>query len=209
MIEFSENGKTELLKAFVSAQAEMDGAKKTASNPAFKSRYADLAAVCDAVMPALTKYGIAVVQSPSVDENNCVIVQTMFTHESGGCMWDVMVIRPEKAHAHGIGSAITYARRYALQAMCGIAPEDDDGNAASLTGGGKQAEKPVSSAQAKRELVWGDVEQKLRSAKTETELDTRAEWFLANNKIPLSWKQLFDDEWERCRNDLVNEQAAG
>lgn len=203
MIEFSEEGRAEIFKAFVAAQAEMDGAKKVASNPAFKSKYADLAAVCDAVMEALTKHKIGVVQSPTFDESG-VHVQTMLIHESGQYMYSTLSMRPEKTTPQGLGSCITYARRYALSAICGVAPEDDDGNAASGMSGAKA---PPNSAQAKREGTWEIVEQKLRDAKTEAELDERAEWFLANGKIPHGWKQQFDDEWENCRNALIEAQA--
>lgn len=209
MLQFNDIGHAELIKAFVAAQSEMDGAKKTASNPAFRSKYADLAAICDAVMDALTKNKICVIQSPSFDEGG-VHIQTLFAHEGGGMMWDTLSLRPSKTDPQGVGSCITYARRYALAAMCGIAPEDDDGNAASgLSGGSKQeAPKPPIAAQAKRDGTWQTIEEKLRGAKTERELDERAEWFLSNGKIPLSWKDLFDEEWEKCRNDLIAAQVA-
>lgn len=119
-----------LTVAFVKAQSEMSAVIKGANNPAFKSKYADLASVIDAVLPALNKNGIGLVQSPSFD-GEIVTVQTTLIHTGGASFENSLSMRPSRPDAQGVGSAITYGRRYALLAMCGVAPEDDDGNAAS------------------------------------------------------------------------------
>lgn len=113
---------------------------KDSTNPHFKSSYADLASVWDACRDALSENGIAVIQTPHTDEaSNCHVV-TMLTHASGQWVRDTFSLPPTKADPQGYGSAITYMRRYALAAIVGVAPEDDDGNAAS---GGQGSGKPA------------------------------------------------------------------
>jgi hypothetical protein len=220
MIEFSTEGKTELLKAFIAAQGEMDGAKKNASNPAFKSKYADLGAVCDAVMEALNKHGIGVIQFPTYDADG-VHVETILCHTGGGTMRDTLSMKPARTDPQGIGSVTTYCRRYALSAICGIAPMDDDGNAASnLSPGTKTPAKPahsvnhgqvnepaLNSASAKKDGTWDVIMAKFAEAKTVDDLDERYRWFLDNNKVPRGWQQSYDDEYEKRRDDLMEEAA--
>ena len=136
-LHLSDTGISELFSAYAKAQADMGEVLKVATNPAFKSRYADLAAVVEAVMPALSKHGLALIQAPAFD-GETVSVETMITHTAGGFMRSTINLRPTKADPQGVGSAITYARRYALMAMAGVAPEDDDGNGASQPGNGGQ-----------------------------------------------------------------------
>lgn len=119
-----------LIKALVAAQLTSEAVLKAATNPAFRSRYADLAAVVEAVVPALNRAGVAVIQVPSND-GDLVTVTTILAHESGATLTGSLGMRPTKADPQGVGSAVTYARRYALLAMTGAAPEDDDGNHAS------------------------------------------------------------------------------
>ncbi len=121
----------EIAAALVKAQRAFGPALKTSSNPHFKSRYADLAACVEAVMDGLNANGIALVQQTHECESG-VIVETVFVHESGETFSAGKLHVPAVKHdAQGYGSALTYARRYSLMAACGIAPEDDDGNAAS------------------------------------------------------------------------------
>lgn len=117
--------------AFVKAQRAFGPALKTSSNPHFRSRYADLSACVEAVIDALNDNGIALIQK-TYECKDGVMVETIFVHESGEVMEGGILHVPAVKHdAQGFGSALTYARRYSLQAACGIAPEDDDGNAAS------------------------------------------------------------------------------
>ena len=117
--------------AFVKAQAAFGPALKTSVNPAFKSRYSDLASCIDAVMEALNANGLALMQIPADCESG-VCIETLFVHESGEILNGGKFRAPvTKQDAQGYGSATTYARRYGLMAACGIAPEDDDGNAAA------------------------------------------------------------------------------
>jgi hypothetical protein len=117
--------------ALVKAQKAFGPALKSATNPHFKSRYADLAACVDAVMGSLNAAGIALIQRTSEDATG-VTVETVFIHESGEMLeCGKLHVPAAKQDPQGYGSALTYARRYSLMAACGIAPEDDDGNAAT------------------------------------------------------------------------------
>lgn len=117
--------------AFIKAKREFGPALKDRTNPAFKSKYADLGACLDAVDDALLNNGIAMMQE-TFEDSTGVTVETVFIHESGEILRGGKLHVPaSKQDPQGYGSALTYARRYSLQAACGIAPEDDDGNAAS------------------------------------------------------------------------------
>lgn len=125
----------ELFAALAKAQAEMGHAKKVSENPFFKSNYADLASVVDTCRPHLAKHGLAVIHLPESADGVLVTVRCRLTHASGQWIECGLTVRPVKADPQGIGSAITYARRYTLAAIVGVATEDDDGNAASGNGG--------------------------------------------------------------------------
>ena len=135
----------EIAKAMASFQGEVENAKKTADNPYFKSKYADLAEIWDTIRPALTKNGLAIMQIPSA-EGQKVKITTLATHSSGQWIEGELEITATKGDPQAIGSAITYGRRYALAAFCGIAQEDDDGNKASVP---QPTTPPASMPQAK------------------------------------------------------------
>lgn len=116
--------------ALAKAQGVMAGASKDKTNPHFKSAYADLASVWDACREALSVNGLAVLQPASAD-GPAVTVNTILLHSSGEWFSEALTMTAQQNTPQGIGSCITYARRYALASMVGIAPEDDDGNAAS------------------------------------------------------------------------------
>ena len=117
--------------ALVKAQKEFGPALKTATNQHFRSKYADLASCVEAVMDALNNNGIYLLQKTS-DQQNGIMVETVFVHESGEMLNCGNLYFPaSKNDAQGFMSALTYARRGSLMAACGIAPEDDDGNAAT------------------------------------------------------------------------------
>jgi hypothetical protein len=119
--------------AFVKAQADFGPALKTNTNPHFKSKYAGLDACVEAVIDALHKHGIALLQRTHLCESG-VTVETILIHSSGETLSGGLLHVPaSKQDPQGYGSALTYARRYSLMATCGIAAEDDDGNAASAS----------------------------------------------------------------------------
>ena len=117
--------------ALVKAQKEFGPALKTSSNPHFRTKYADLSACIEAVIDGLNNNGIYLMQL--TDESDTGIkIQTVFIHESGEQMSSGWLFVPASKHdPQGFGSALTYARRYSIMVACGIAPADDDGNAAS------------------------------------------------------------------------------
>lgn len=125
---------TKIAAALAKALPAIDAAKKDASNPAFRSKYADLTSIVDAYKEQLGLVGIAVMQPPSSREDGSAVVTTILLHESGEWMSSELALRPVKTDPQGMGSAITYARRYGAQGMLGISADDDDGNAASGTG---------------------------------------------------------------------------
>ena len=118
--------------ALAKAQASIKGAIKDATNPHYKSKYADLASIWDAAREPLTKNGLSVVQLPGYEKDgNICTLTTILLHISGQWIKGVSGAPVAKPDAQGVGSAVTYLRRYSLAAVAGIAPEDDDGEAAS------------------------------------------------------------------------------
>ena len=134
-----------LFAALAKAQAAMDNVVKDSANPHFKSRFASLAAVRDVVIPALAEQGIAVVQMPGNDSEGRVTIQTVLLHESGtldcGTVATTATVRGGN-EAQALGSAVSYLRRYSLAAICGVAQEDDDGNASGPSGRSQARQRP-------------------------------------------------------------------
>lgn len=132
-----------LSAALVKAQASMGAAKKDSDNPFFKSKYADLNAIRAAVMPALNENGISVLQNPSLDT-----LTTVLLHESGEFISsEIKIVSKSANNPQDYGSALSYARRYALQAMLCVGAEDDDGE--GVVRGG-EARKTVSKKPASK-----------------------------------------------------------
>jgi hypothetical protein len=129
-MEKSEN-LNELATALSAAQAEIEDAEKSRSNPAFRSKYADLGAIVDACKPALTKHGLAFSQVFEPSEAGVLRLTTMLLHQSGQWLAGTITMPLAKVDPQGYGSAATYARRYGLAAIVGVCPEDDDAQAAS------------------------------------------------------------------------------
>lgn len=139
----------ELAKALVQVQAKIEGAKMDSENPFFKSKYADLSSIWEACRKPLTANGLAVVQTADTDDSR-VIIETTLLHTSGEWISGRLAITPMKPDPQGVGSAITYARRYCLAAIVGICPEDDDAEGAMARGQKVKEEvkpKPVAKQQ--------------------------------------------------------------
>jgi len=136
--------------ALAKAQAEMQNPAFDTVNPHFKSRFASLAAVRNAVVPVLAKHGIAMTQNLTSVEDS-VACSTILLHGSGQkLVFGPLVLPVAKHDAQGFGSAATYARRYSLMAVAGVVgDDDDDGNAA--TAGKASAREPAPSI---HEDVW-------------------------------------------------------
>ena len=118
----------ELATALAKAQGELENASKSSANPHFKSKYADLAEILNTVRPVFSANGLSVTQCPGF-ANGMVTVETLLMHVSGQWIISTISAPVGKQDAQGVGSAITYCRRYSLAAVAGIAQEDDDGNA--------------------------------------------------------------------------------
>lgn len=120
-----------LHSAMAGAFAKIEAATKSANNPHFKAKYANLGSVIDAVKPALIEHGLFFVQMTHEAQGG-VCIETILHHASGGSLTGGKLFVPaNKNDAQGYGSALTYARRYSLMTMLGVPAEDDDGNAAS------------------------------------------------------------------------------
>ena len=185
--------------ALARAQSEMGKALKSANNPHFKAKYADLASVVDACMPALNRNGIAVIQ-PTFDDDTGRYVKTILIHgESGDTLECRVPLIVQKNDMQGYGSAVTYARRYGLMGMTGIAPEDDDGNAAATaaprnepkaTAGPHPAATRIKAAIAKRTTrddlgqLWKDEKEALGNLPDADFEDVRAAFGKAMQAIP-------------------------
>lgn len=120
-----------LFAAMAAAFPEIEGASKDRNNPAFKSKYADLSSVTEAIKPALAKHKLFYFQVTH-EQAGGVCIETIVGHESGEQLsFGKLFVPAGKQDAQGYGSALTYARRYSLMTAFGVCPEDDDGNAAS------------------------------------------------------------------------------
>ena len=128
----------ELAAALVAAQAEFAAIPKTAENPFFKSKYADLATVISHTQPILARHGLAVSQHPTTLDGEPALT-TWLLHSSGQSLKDTMRLCAAKSDPQGQGAAITYARRFAYMAVLGlVADVDDDGQAATKAKQSKQ-----------------------------------------------------------------------
>lgn len=146
---------THVYAAFVKAQRAFGPALKAHTNPVYRSKYADLSACIEAVIDALHDNGFALIQRTEEREGGAV-VETVFLHESGDeIMGGKLFVPATKPDAHGIGSALTYARRYSLLAACGLAPEDDDANKA--TGQGKSEARQAAPVRTPSQAPQGVV----------------------------------------------------
>lgn len=127
----------ELFAALAKAQAVMKPAEKDKANPFFKSRYADLASVWNVCRKPLTENGLCIAQPVSITPEGNVAVETVLAHISDQWISSSVVMKPTKNDPQGVGSAITYGKRYGLSALVGVVTddeEDDDGDKASLPG---------------------------------------------------------------------------
>ena len=141
-----------LASAFVKAQAEMSGAKKSAKNPFFKSSYANLEEIIYCVREPFATHGLGFIQFPIAGEGSAG-VETIILHESGEWISGDFLLDCVKSDPQGMGSAITYARRYGLQSAAGIPSEDDDGEGAMKRMTEKDAISKIETAKTIESLV--------------------------------------------------------
>lgn len=186
----------ELFAAIAEAQGEVENASKSSANPHFKSKYADLAEVLNTVRPVFASKGLSLVQSTGYADGQ-VHVHTVVAHKTGGLISSTASCVPAKSDAQGIGAATTYLRRYSLAAMCGIAQEDDDGNAASHNKRPEAKPEPVSDeAQAKAA--------EFRSAIADaTSVEALTELAAGIGKLPKPLKDALKPVWAARRDELT------
>lgn len=172
-IEFSTS-LGDLAKALAAAQGEIEDAKKDGTNPHFKTKYATLASVRAAITPVFSRHGLAVTQlnEPHGDGGVCVV--TLLMHSSGQWIKSKLYVPVSKKDAQGFGSALSYARRYALAAIANIASDDDDdGNEAVKPGKAPPApdSRPIEKAPpAKSDVDVAALEKALAEASNAEEL---------------------------------------
>jgi hypothetical protein len=168
-----------LAAALAKAQGEIEGAAKANVNPHFKSKYADLASVWDACRAPLSKHGLSILQPVRADGPH-VTVTTILAHSSGEWIEESLTMTAQQNTPQGVGSAITYGRRYGLAAMVGIAPEDDDGNAASAQPAARQE---TTVAPPVRPAGYED-------------------WWTDINATADNGTKALQDAWKKSRNDF-------
>lgn len=140
----------EIAEALAAAQSEIQNPSKSAENPFFKSKYADLAEVLSVVRPAFSKNGLSVVQMPYRSDDGAIGVTTMISHKSGQWMRGSLELPLQVAKNinQDAGGTITYLRRYALAAAAGVAQEDADGNIGEKNTGKVANLKVITKSQA-------------------------------------------------------------
>jgi len=150
----------EIAAALVAAQSAFQPALKNSQNPHFRSKYADLGACIEAVIDALHANGIALIQHTDESDKG-IIISTTFLHRSGE-IYDAgsLFVPASQQTPQAYGSALTYARRYSLMTACGIAPEDDDGNAASKP----QAPKNIQWDTTANDDMWATTDTRASAA---------------------------------------------
>lgn len=207
----------QIASALVKAQREFGPALKTSTNPHFRSKYADLAACVEAVIDALNNNGIFLMQMTHETPDGAM-AETVFVHESGEMLSAGKLFFPASKHdAQGYASSLSYVRRYSLMAACGIAPEDDDGNAASKPAPKppKVEAKPESKVEAKpvetnagvAEFAMNMFTEFLPEAKSEQELNA----FWKENKDAVNKIKAHDESMYvellakfKARKDQIN-----
>ena len=197
----------ELSGAFVAAQAELKNAAFDAKNPHFGNRYASLAGMRDGVVEVLSKHGLAIIQGTAFD-SGIATVNTRLVHKSGEWIESVYPFAVDKPQA--MGSAYTYARRYSLAAICGIASEeDDDANEGSKTDAKPATVKILPKAEASPE--YKRMETQLREIRDTGTLEDLALYW-KNNQAAIKalgpgWVKHLEEEKNSVKEALTAKAA--
>lgn len=177
----------ELATALSKAQGQIEDATKDGINPAFRSKYADLAAVRAVIREPLAVNDLAIMQFPRTRQGY-VEVETMLIHKSGEYVSETLELPVAKFDAHGIGSGITYGRRYGMMSMLCLAAVDDDGNAATEKATPPKKPEPKKSEYSDKEIAGFALALKAAAEKGMNSLTTS--W----RSFDLSQRELFDSE---------------
>lgn len=191
----SSPDRDKLFEALAEVQLTLENVERDAANPGFKrgneaSKYASLGAVLDLARPALAKAGLSLCQMPTNGEGNNIGVITVLGHKSGQWLESTLYVAPAQFTAQGAGSVITYLRRYAAMAMVGLAPDDDDGNAASTVSAPTRPQRAPSAARPA-----DPAEEQLQHAR---EAWSRIHKVMENAKLPA----VIDETIKRYKDDL-------
>lgn len=192
----------ELASALSKAQGEMAPAIKDSSNPFFKSKYADLSSIWNACRDALSKNGLSIIQTVDMKEGQYVLITTL-AHSSGQWISSIFPILNDKGNAQGLGSAITYMRRYALSAIVGVTcDEDDDGNAACQS---SKYSKPTEIEYVTAEQA-GEIEYLLDQC--EPSYVTNVEEYYAKQFSVNAWSELPRSQYEKLYSNISRKAKA-
>lgn len=156
----------ELATALAAFQGAMKPVKRDAENPFFKSKYADLSGIWDAIRAPLAANGLSVAQGSTVTADGQAVIVTTLLHKSGEWIEGELPVYTKDRSPQGLGSGITYARRYALAAILGISTEDDDGEVAEARG------KPEAPAWRETVEQFADYFEKAETVEQVTKLST-------------------------------------
>lgn len=187
----------ELATALAKAQRDIRGAVEDSSNPHFKSKYASLQSVIDAAREPLTSNGLSIIQALTDAAPGTVSIETIMLHSSGQWISSTFSVPVTKMDAQGYGSATTYARRYSYMAMAGLAPIDDDANAAVAS------PAPVRQEEAKK--IPAAMLKVIESATSQDELKTWCDGLDNSWKTNAQFKAVFKKKWDALK---VKEVAA-
>ena len=167
-----------LTEALAKAQSAIKGALKDSDNPFFKSKYADLESVWEACRKPLTDNGLAIIQGAGDIIEGKINVETILSHISGEWISSTFSATPEKQTPQGVGSCITYLRRYGLQSIAGIAPADDDGEAAEDRDTKAKAKpEPKVKSEPKPKLEAGLLDDVVKG------IEDATEWKVSRTKV--------------------------
>jgi len=193
---------TDLATALCLAQAEMGGAIKDSNNTFFKSSYADLTSVIKVIKEPFSKYGLSFVQLPVTSAGgNGVGVSTMLMHKSGQWLQSEYLLPMDKVTPQGAGSAITYARRYALQSLVGIPSVDDDSEMAMYRNEPEPVAPPSPIKRVSKKLMQDLVALVIESeATSEHTLMNEALAELNENEKQQLWSQCTGKQQEFIRS---------
>lgn len=201
-----------LAAALAKAQSEMTNAAFNRTNPHFRSKYADLASIRDAVTPSLTKNGIAVVQLTEPSEGFLLVI-TRLIHSSGQWIESQYPIINDVNKPQAMGSALTYAKRYSLSAICNIASEeDDDGNAAQEQGAKPAEVRSIAGTEgARKSAARAPYDALVKELRLATTVSGLKEWLKENrarvDALPADWLALFDEDYMSHRDSLEAKAA--
>lgn len=182
-----------LISALAAAQAEMRNATFNRINPHFKNQYADLSAIRDATIPALSKHGLAVVQFTSFSDGQ-LLLHTRIAHKSGEYIEGVYPLPTDLSKPQAMGSAMTYAKRYCWSSMCGIAADDDDDAETAQSANVQQK----TAHKARKEAIWESLQKEMLS---QPNAEALRKWAINNQpriyEMPDNWQLHFREEYER------------